>query len=286
MAATALAAAAPAEAREAYARRQFLLEANTRCQLLNERERAALSGAAGQARGVLLRAGLRPEPIRRAAADRAAGTLCDDALLRAEAETARAAFTGWAAMQQQSFAGEHQTWHTSRAGAEAMMAWTLWQDLPGGARLGVVEDAEGRALVAALPAAGPARPHAISLQFRDARKWPEFMESTLGGLFRTDSSSALASRAAPVALSRQVWAAGRPERAVQAPPGADGFFYWLLPLETLDEMAALDPRDAARLTLEYPGGRVETLYLEVGDLAAAMAFLAAGATPSSGGAQS
>jgi len=43
----------------------------------------------------------------------------------------------------------------------------------------------------------------------------------------------------------------------------------------LGEMAALDPRESAEIFLTYPGRRTQSLYVEIGDVAVARAFLAA-----------
>lgn len=280
LAAASLAAAAPADAREAYARRQYLLDADAKCRLLSDRERTALSGSAGQARGALLRAGVDPAPIASSAADRAAAVACTDEQLRLEAAGAQAAFSRWAAAAQQDFPGEHQSWRASRRGYEGGLAWTLWQDLGGGVRLGLAESADARVTALALPLEDGARqPRTALLEYRDPAKWPDFVDPTLGGLFAPAGDGALARRAAPAALSRRVWSAG-PVAAEVQPPAADSeYLYWSLPPATLDELARLDPRDVARLTVEYQNNRVRMFYLEVGDLAAALGFLAAGETP-------
>ncbi len=282
LAATLATAAPGTDARDAYARRQFLLDADERCHLLSDREHAALSGSARQARGVLLRAGVRPDPIRDAMIEKASATPCTDSQLREEAATARAAFTRWAALQRQDFPGQNQTWRTSRNGVEGAMAWTLWQDLGDGVRLGLAEDGEGSELILALPAPkGAQPPRTVLMEFRDPEKWRDFVEPTLGGLFPARGGDGLADRVTPDALSKRLWTAGHVEREVQFPDPDGSFLYWSLPLDSLQELAALDPRDVARLTVEYSDSRAKLYYLEIGDLSAALAFLAAGDTPSS-----
>jgi len=280
-AATLAAAATPADARSAYAQRQFLLDADDKCHLLGDRERAALAGSAQQARGALLRAGLKPDTIQQAAADRAEATPCTDQTLRVETETARAAFSGWAARTRQEFPGEQRSWRVSRYSAEDALAWTLAQDLGDGFSIGLVEDAEQRLLAVALPVEpGAARPRTLLLEFRDPQKWPDFVDPTLGGLFAAEGQDMLAARSAPPALSRRAWTTGPIDGSVQAPGGGADYLTWALPERTMQELAALDPRDVARVSIEYADNRVRVLYMEIGDLAVALGFLAAGESPS------
>src|SRR5690606_35157586 len=108
----------PADAREAYARRQFLLDADTNCQLLTPREREALTGAAAQARGALHRAGIDPAPIAGAVTTLAASSACDGDLVLSESASARDAFLRWAATPRQDFPGDQRTWRASRYSAD------------------------------------------------------------------------------------------------------------------------------------------------------------------------
>lgn len=281
LAATALAAAPAApDARAAYDQRVYLLEADVKCHLLNAREHAALEGSALQARGALLRAGLRPDTIRENAAARAERASCADPQLREDAAAARSAFALWASMYRQDFPGDAHVWSAARNDPEDIMAWTLWQDLGDGFRIGLARQSGEENLLIAIPVArGAAQPRSVALAFRDPKKWGEFVDPTLGGLFSARGESLLARRAPPDALTRQIWAGGRVDADVQ-PPGDDGaWIYWTLPEDTLRDMAALDPRDVAVLTVEQPNNRTQAVYVEVGDLAAAIAFLRAGDPP-------
>jgi hypothetical protein len=145
-----------------------------------------------------------------------------------------------------------------------------------------VEDAEQRLLAVALPVEpGAARPRTLLLEFRDPQKWPDFVDPTLGGLFAAEDEDVLAARSAPPALSRRAWTTGPVDGLVQPPGGAAAaYLTWALPEQTIEELAALDPRDAARLSVEYGDNRVLVLYVEIGDLAVALGFLAAGESPS------
>jgi hypothetical protein len=126
---------------------------------------------------------------------------------------------------------------------------------------------DGVALVLPL-AANEIAPASARLYFRDRTRAPR-SAADLPGRTRTGLAALTASRAtatAVVAQSRSVETVERARRAVLTFPDS-----------TLALLAALDPREAIEIELDGPRG-VTRLLVEVGDLAAARAFLAASPT--------
>ena len=87
----------------------------------------------------------------------------------------------------------------------------------------------------------------------------------------------------PAAVSRVFLASDRRAAArALLPAGAVSGMLYTFPSQALDALSGLDPREVAQVELVYPAmgpERMATAQVEVGDLAAARAFLAAAAAP-------
>lgn len=269
--ATALVAAPAAAAgpEVAFAERSALLGANRVCGLFDPSVAAALGAATAQARGVLLRAGwseARADALGASARSEGARRPCNDPVLTSAAASARAGFAGWSRLPSMRFAGGERSWVARRT--RDIDGFVIRQDMntPRVAIFGVRESGAGAALTLLLPlSANEAAPASARLYFRDRTRAPR-SAADLPGRTRTGLDALSASRASATAVlaqSRSVETVQRARRAVLTFPDA-----------VLAQLAALDPREAVEIELDGPRG-VTRLLVEVGDLAAARAFLAA-----------
>lgn len=275
LAAVTLAAVAPASAQTrlaaaTFAERSALLHAAQRCPLLGEAELAALAAGAALARSALLRSGETPariDTLDAQAALAAAARPCHDPALLRSAQRAQAGFSAWSRLSIMLFPGQAATWAaTRRPDAEG---WYLRQEGRYGAILGVREGDSGPvvALAAPLTARSP-EPAFGLLSFRDAARAPHSLIAVPARL-----GQGLAAVSASPAMARQVWAQDRTVILT-----ADGRRLAILsfPINAFEGISALDPREAIEVRLGRAMGDVGArLYFEVGDLAAAQAFLAA-----------
>ncbi len=261
--------AAAAGPEVAFAERTALLGADRACGLFAPPMRAALEAAAWQARGVLLRSGwseVRADTLGAGARAEGARRPCADPVLARAAEGARAGFSGWSRLMAMRFPGGERAWAARRT--QDPERFYLRQDIPGprAAAFGVREDGSRAAVTLRLPlAAGEAAPAAARLYYRDRARAPR-SAADLPGRTRTGLPALAASRAS----ASVVFAQGRRLETVEKMR----FALFTFPDATLAALAALDPREAAEIEIDAVGGPVR-LYLEVGDLAAARAFLAA-----------
>lgn len=272
LAALFLACAGPAAAAGAevlFAERSALLAADRRCDLFSPQLRQALEASTFQARGVLLRSGwtaARADALARGAARDVSNRRCDDPVLARAAADARAGFAGWTRMMGMTFPGGERTWSARRAADP--QGFYIRQDIPGPrpAVFGVRRVGDGGSLMLVLPLRpGEAVPATARLSFRDTVRAPRSIADTPG---RTGHG--LASLAASPATARVTHASAR---AVETGERGARAVVFTFPDATLYAMKGLDPREAMTLTLD--GRTPITLYVEVGDIAAAHAFLAA-----------
>lgn len=256
------------DAQAAYAERRALLEADRRCDLFEAPTRAALQAAAGQARGALLRAGwtqTRLSELDGAAVSAARARRCGDARTESAAARARTAFENWSRIHSMNFQGGERAWLARRT-PDPVDHWRLKQDIPAppGAAFGVRESSAGlRQLTLVLPLAGSEdAPAGAELVIRDRGRAPLSQMDLPGRVTRGLTAGAPAGGTARtfMAQARRIETATGGRRAIFVFPG-----------EALAEMSALDPREAAEIRL----GDGARLLIEIGDLAAARAFLAA-----------
>lgn len=275
-----LAIAAPAFAAGAdmmFAERTALLAADRRCELFTPQMRQALEASTFQARGVLLRSGWtisRVDALSRGAAREVSGRPCDDAVLTKAASDARFGFDGWTRLMGMSFPGGERTWSARRAADP--QGFYMRQDIPGPrpAVFGVRRVGNGGSLMLVMSLRpGETAPSTARLSFRDTARAPRSIADTPGRL-----GHGLESLAASPAMSRITHASAR---AVETGERGARAVVFTFPDATLYAMKGLDPREAMTLTLE--GRQPVTFYVEVGDVAAAHAFLAAEAVTNGAG---
>jgi hypothetical protein len=261
-------ATALAAAQERYYERSFVLAADQRCGLFDTQLSAALTAAAGQARGAALRAGTSArelaETARRARA-RAATTPCDSGELKTVGGRVETAFSGWSRTARMTFPGERSDWIANRA-VHARPTWRLVQDSAVGAspiRLGVVGGMDRPDVMAAVVSwHGRPRPTGARIVLRDVSVAPQPW---------------LARELPPQAQRRAIWSSG----VSAAEPGLlpaqrDAGQAWRFPAVAAEAMARLDPREAVAVEFVFRDGSVARSTFEAGDFAAGRAFLAMG----------
>jgi hypothetical protein len=255
------AGAVPA-AQSAFVERRGLLEADAQCGLFTPDIRFALEAGAGQARGALLRGGwtqVRLDELERAAVNAARSRTCDDPRTAAAATQASASFASWARTPSMQFPGGERLWLARRFPDPA--GWRLKQDLPR-AVFGVREYNGVQQFSIMTPSSGPA-PATAQIVMRD----PERARANLDVPGRTAQGL---EAGAPSAFSAQRFlASGRRIETLES----GRFLVFVFPQAAFDAMSRLDPREAVEV--RFDGAGPEGRYLiEVGDLAAARAFLA------------
>ncbi len=272
------AGAAPAEARVALVERFALSVIDQRCSLFTADIRAALDASALQARGALLRAGASLGDV---AALMAAARVNADRLdcrapkVTAAARRAREGFAGYARTGVLEFPGRFSGWTADRTAASG---WRLRQTVAG-VDIGAPAQA-GSAFSADVRTGSRAAPFAARLIMRDPARSPGPVTSAS---LRTSLETAQIADFAPAAgAGRSVLASSRVLVSPARRDGArDGSPAWRFSFadRALSDLAALDPREAAVLEVEWSNGARSRHFIEVGDVAAAIAFLRLPASP-------
>lgn len=259
----AIASAQTPSAQALYVERRGLLELDVQCRLLAPEMRAALEAGAGQARGALLRGGWTPARVgelEAAAVNAARARRCGDPRTSAAVESARAGFVSWTRAATMTFPGSERTW-TARRIPDATR-WRLAQDIvsPVRATFGVREDDAGRQhLTLVMPANGPA-PASAQMLLRNPSRTSANLLDLRGRTVRGLEAGA----PAPATASRYFASARRIDGNVLTFEFPDAVF---------EAMCALDPRESVVILV----GERQRLLVEVGDIAAARAFLVIGA---------
>jgi hypothetical protein len=265
-------AAAPALAAETadvsaglFAERTALLAIDDKCALLARPVRAALTATTIQARRGALREGwsdARLDGVSQRAGEAGRDRACDDPIVLAAAKRAEAGYEGWARTQAIDLPGAARTWRVRRTPDPA--GWILVQDV-GAARFGLrrVGDRDELVLVAPLTASAPG---SAQLYMRDrARTARPFLN--VPGLA---PSRGLAAAAVPHGMAAS-WIASA--RRVERDKNGASRLVFVFPISLLNEMGALDPRESAEIDLMQDRALAQRLYIEIGDLAVARAFL-------------
>lgn len=262
MAFSAAAAFPSGPAASAFAERHALLAADVKCALLAPGARLALEAGASQARSTLARTGASVadmDGLAARAAEIGRTKACNDPAILAAASAAREGFKVWARMHERQFPGAQAIWQARRT-PEPQGGWFLFQALPGGdGRLGL-RSVESRPQLTAWVSANAA---AARLILRDPRRTqaPRFLAPDA-------FSETSAVRAAPPSSADAIVFHAR-----QRAPEARGVRFQFDDA-ALALMARLDSRETAILELETANGTVRRP-IEIGDLAAARAFLMA-----------
>ena len=263
------ASALPNGAAQLFAERTALLAADSKCHVLGAPVRAALTATTTQARFAALRDGWSSDALagvsqRASAAGRARA--CNDAAVLSAAKGASGGYLGWSRMPSMLFPGASAAWAARRA--PDMDGWTLTQNLADGARFGLATGPTGaEMLVLSLPAKPGAAPSTATLFLRDAARAPRPLLDVPGVTPLPGLAGGLAPRSVETARLASQRVAYQPEKA---PPRT----LFLFPVSVLNDIAALDPRETIEIEITGAAGTSRVL-IEIGDLAAARAFLAA-----------
>lgn len=265
------AAAEPPSARTAYVERRGILEVDAQCRLFAPEARAALQVGAAQARGALLRDGwsiAQVSELERAIIAAARARACDDARTQSAAADARRTYGYITNANIMRFTGWERTWVARRVAGED--GWRLRQDIaaPIAAQFGVREAEAREQLVLTLQLErGAPAPATARLIMRDpargAARDVSLSQHVAYGLEAGAPAPGLAQEVPSVRTLERL-DAGHTQAVFSFPDAA------------FHDLARLDPRETAVIELAGPGVR-QRLLIEVGDLAAARAFLAIGA---------
>lgn len=263
--ATAASATEP-NARTAFVERRGLLEADAQCDLFEPSIRAALSVGLAQTRGALLRAGWTNANLREletAAVNAARSRSCSDQRTATAAANARRSFATWANAGTMEFPGWDRSWRARRVVDES--GWRLSQDIeaPIPARFGVRQSGETQRLTLAVPLArGAAAPASVQLIVRDSNR----------GAMREIALPQRISQGLGAGLPSPMASTSIPSvRTIERRNGQQVAVY-TFPDTAFRDLVALDPRESVELRLET-GRATQSLLVEVGDVAAARAFL-------------
>jgi hypothetical protein len=278
-------AAAPAPTTALY-ERTLMERAGARCRLFRPDILFALGASAKQARGAAVRAGIPYGEIdgaqgrARAVADAVA---CDNHDLIVAADKLRKVFTDYAQLRSMVFPGQFADWRAERphpalpGKPSAIMQWNLLQFAPIGEKptlFGLVSAQGGATFPAGLTVVSPKASAMTAATARLAMRDPAKTDQ----VYIDTRRPGLAGRTPPRLLD-QVFVARAKYAAPTAllPPGVGRGEAFVFPDAAAQAMAQLDPREAVRIDMVYAtlaGERVETAVFEVGDFAAARAFLA------------
>ncbi|MCG8443654.1 MAG: hypothetical protein MI723_17765, partial [Caulobacterales bacterium] len=258
-----------------------------RCALLEPPVREALDAGRLQARGALARGGaaiVDIDALEAASAAQIADFACDAPEVLAEAARATDAFIAWRAMQNMDFPAWRSGWRAAK-GDVFETAWLVRQDVAWGvdgrAIVGLANTARAPSLTLYVDG-GATPPRAARLLVRDQDRAAEPVDMDLARLIAGPGVDELALRAVPDAFARRHWASDRETGAVVeelagGAPGPAAVAFFFAP-ETLEDFAALDPRETvfAEIDRPGPGGALTTtrLLIEVGDFHAARLFAA------------
>ncbi len=254
-------AQASPSAQATFAERRALLEADRACRYFNADVRAALQAGALQARGALLRGGwtsARLLELENAAVAAARARACRDPRTLAAVERARTGFAAWARLNTMRFDGGERAWVARRV--EDSTGWRLVQDLPGGGAFGLQALGPRPYVALMLPHAGAGAPATAEIILRDTTRARAPLLDVPGRRVQ-----GLRAGAPTPAIARHVLARNR---TIETSRSGARRVVFAFPDTLLAELAALDPREAAEVRV---GGA--RMLIEIGDLAAARAFL-------------
>ena len=262
-------AASPSAAQGLYYERALMSRADLRCQLFSASTAQALAAAREEARSAALRAGDAPAAVdatRDRALAKADAVDCRSAGLQTAAARLRQAYADYSKLSVMRFPGARSAWQAERPDPRLQgQRWALVEALPGTGGWVLFGQVGGApALLDARKGAAPAA--SARLVVRDPAHWGE---------------PVLADAPPQGSASRTFLARARTTPAqTLLPAGATGGHLYLFSGDMWDALTRLDPRETGRIELVYPQAgreRVIAAPLEIGDVAAARAFLAAGA---------
>lgn len=261
-----VASATEPNARTAFVERRGLLEADAQCRLFTPDVRSALSVGLAQARGALLRAGwtsARLRELETAAVNAARSRSCTDQRTASAAEDARRAFASWINVSSMEFPGWDRSWRARRVVDDS--GWRLSQaiDAPIAATFGVRQRGELQRLTLSIPLArGETGPTSAQLILRDPAR-AAVREIALQQRISQGLEAGLPSPGATASVPSS--------RTVERTNGQQ-FVIFTFPDTAFRNVVTLDPRETIEIRLQQ-GRSSQRLLVEVGDIAAARAFL-------------
>ncbi|MFM8753775.1 MAG: hypothetical protein ACKODL_03635 [Phenylobacterium sp.] len=270
-------AAASSAAVDTYFERGFMVEAGARCRLFAPEVQSALISAREQARGVALREGASVAGLR-SVADRARtrglSTPCDSAELAAAARRVRSGFEGYARTIRQDFPGDRLGWKADRSISRQQVLWRLSQDVTqDGSRMrfGIAGRGGADSLMAVASFPGGASPYAARIVMRDQRLTAGAYLDMRGESLRT---LPLPRRIPPGGPFVSYTAEARsPAGEDLLMAGVKSGWAFRFPAKAAAAISELDPREAIMVEFLFSSGPPRRLHVEVGDFAAARAFL-------------
>lgn len=265
-------------AADLYYERSLMAEAGARCGLFTPQVQSALVSAREQARGAALRAGSTAQDLKATAErarERARSTPCDSRDIGIAAQRVRSGFAGYARLVRQDFPGDMGVWRADRSVSTQRLLWRLSQDVRQGAlhlRLGLAGRSGGDSLMAVASFSDGRAPYAAHIVMRDRRLTSGVYLDTRGESLKTLPLPRRMPRSGPYeshsADSRS------PAGSDLLPPGMAAGWAFRFPASAAAAIAELDPRESVRVEFLFASGPPRRIYLEVGDFAAARAFLA------------
>ncbi|WP_203293268.1 hypothetical protein [Maricaulis parjimensis] len=263
---------------EIYGERALALAIDDRCQLFTDRERMALNAARLQARGTLLREGVSTAALDDYTEDlhaQAARTACDLPEVADLRQRVGEAFLAWQTIRDMDFPGGQYDWHATRSIMPGAPHWAVRQTA-GAMTLGLSRDNGDYRFSAALPAI-PGAASAV-LVTRDTGQAPDLYDPTMDGHFPAPEGAEWADWTPPGFARSVVWTSGQGDQAErEGLGGEENSLVFHFSNRASDQLSTLDPREAALIeVLGRDGAVLARFFFEVGDFAAARAFIDGG----------
>ncbi len=264
---------------EVFGERALALAIDDRCQLFTDRERIALDAARLQARGILLRQGISPHALddySRELNVQADHTACDLPEVADLRHRVGEAFLAWQNIRDMDFPGGHYDWQATRSIMPGEPHWAVSQTTDE-MTVGLSRDDGDYRFSAALPAIDGAASAVLVL--RDTRRQADLYDPTMNGHFAHPAGAEWASWTPPRYARSVVWASGMGTRSDQRGLAqTENALVFHFSNRASDQLSGLDPREAAIIEVLGRNGEVlAQFYFEVGDFAAARAFIDGGA---------
>lgn len=269
-------AATPA-ALDLYYERALMAEAGARCGLFTPQVQSALASAREQARGAALRSGVAMREIQATgdrARSRARAAACDSRDIALAAQRVRKGFEGYARQLRQDFPGDMNGWKADRSVSTQRLLWRLSQDVrqgPSQMRFGVAGRTGGDNLMAVASFPEGAAPYTARIVMRDRRLTSGAYLDARGESLRSLPLPRRMPRSGP--FESYSAEARSPAGSDLLPSGVKSAWAFRFPATAAAAMADLDPREAIQVEFLFSSGPPRRLYVEVGDFAAARAFL-------------
>jgi hypothetical protein len=275
-----LSVAAGAQAQNAdeiFGDRSLAMALDDRCGFFSDAQRSALEAARHQARGVLLRVGVTAQRLDEYSDQigaNAAEVACDAAEPIEIRNRVVSAFEGYRLIPSMSFPGETYGWEANRLALLEDTSWVILQD-KSDLRVGVAMIG-GEVALTVVPLSDTQYTSAI-LVMRDPVREPDLYDPTAGGLFNGPADAPWARWTPPAYARRTAWANDRVQGdAVLELAGMESAGLFRFPESAALALAEQDPREAARIDfLDRRGNLAASSYIEIGDFAAAAAFIEA-----------